>query len=172
MKVARLLALHTGRLYPQETFLVLISVRGWVNLRARVQLNGLCQWKITMAPTAIRGILMGSSTPPPKKKISKFWQSWAEFPVPWKIHRQQPNKNMGFTHLQIERNPWLAGYHPQIAILSALCPKLNLLTPLKKIPENATVGNRTRDLPVCSAVPQPTAPHTPKLKIIREAMYV
>jgi hypothetical protein len=36
---------------------------------------------------------------------------------------------MGFTHLQIERNPWVGGCRPQIPVLSALCPQLNLLTP-------------------------------------------
>jgi hypothetical protein len=34
---------------------------------------------------------------------------------------------MGFIHLQIEWNPWLGGYHPEIPILSALYPQLNLL---------------------------------------------
>jgi len=43
MKVVRLSALHIGHLYLQEIFVVLISVRGCINPRATVQLEGLYQ---------------------------------------------------------------------------------------------------------------------------------
>jgi hypothetical protein len=51
---------------------------------------------------------------------------------------------MGFTHLQIKRNPLTRGYHPQNHVLSALCPQLDLFLHFRC----------SKTWPYCSPAPQ------------------
>ena len=78
---------------------------------------------------------------PPHSGIffSLYGMTWRKHKVP-KIKKILPYEiNFLVPNYICLQNLWLGGYSPQIPVLSALCPQLNLLTPPeKKIPGYAT----------------------------------
>ena len=80
MKVVRLSGLRTAHHYPQVIFLVLFSVRSWVNPRVILRPEGLYQWNIPMIPSGIEPatfrLVAHCLKPPatPRAPYSHVWQ--------------------------------------------------------------------------------------------------
>jgi hypothetical protein len=80
----------------------------------------------------------GCLTPSPPE-ILKFWQSCANSQSCGKYIHNNLIRIQVSPICKLSRTPWLGGYRPQMPVLSALCPQLNLLNPPpNKIPGYAT----------------------------------
>jgi hypothetical protein len=72
-QVARFTALN-----PQEIFLVLISVRSWVDTKAIVRPEGVSQWRITMAPSEVKQLTF--------RLLRSAWTNYTTTTPKMKVH--------------------------------------------------------------------------------------
>ena len=136
IKVVRLSALHTVRLYPQEkhVFLVPISVRGWVDSRTIVWHEGLCQWKTPVTPwgiepTTIRFVVQCSTncaTACPNLPVGTallIQNAWASVSRTFTPHCT-PGSNGCFIQLHLKTDTGrLIGYY-LISFIRSLCKQI------------------------------------------------
>ena len=117
MKVVRLSALRTGRLYPKEIFLVLISIRGWVDPRAIVRPEGLCQWKIPVTPWGIEHATFWLVAQCLKKLRHRVPQ--------WQWRFKQQNVELEFSRYWVRNLVWTPAVLSEVFLVFSGVPRAN-----------------------------------------------